>query len=70
MRSLVIAENITVDGAIEMLEDWFDPQGAGEAAIPICWQKRAGRGHQIPDLKLLDAKTFRNGVIYPSYAPV
>ncbi|MBF6453618.1 hypothetical protein [Nocardia cyriacigeorgica] len=46
MRSLVITENITVDGAI------------------------AGRGHQIPDLKLLDAKTFRNEVIYASYAPV
>ncbi|MGH4023723.1 MAG: dihydrofolate reductase family protein [Pseudonocardiaceae bacterium] len=27
MRTLAITQNITVDGAIEMLGDWFDPQG-------------------------------------------
>ena len=26
MRSLVITQNITLDGSIEMLDDWFDPQ--------------------------------------------
>jgi dihydrofolate reductase len=26
MRKLVITENITLDGSIEMLGDWFDPQ--------------------------------------------
>jgi dihydrofolate reductase len=26
MRKLVITENITLDGSIEMLDDWFDPQ--------------------------------------------
>ena len=26
MRRLVITENITVDGSIEMIDDWFDPQ--------------------------------------------
>lgn len=30
MRKLVITENITLDGSIEMLGDWFDPQGQGE----------------------------------------
>ena len=30
MRTLAITENITVDGSIEMLGDWFDPQGQGE----------------------------------------
>jgi len=25
MRSLVITQNVTADGAIEMLDDWFDP---------------------------------------------
>ena len=25
MRPLVITQNITVDGSIEMLDDWFDP---------------------------------------------
>ncbi|MBF6209318.1 dihydrofolate reductase family protein [Streptomyces gardneri] len=31
MRTLAITQNITVDGAIEMLGDWFDPQGQGGA---------------------------------------
>ena len=26
MRTLVITQNITIDGSIEMLSDWFDPQ--------------------------------------------
>ncbi|MEV6767348.1 dihydrofolate reductase family protein [Nocardia sp. NPDC051030] len=26
MRKLVITQNITVDGSIEMLDDWFEPQ--------------------------------------------
>jgi len=25
VRKLVITQNITVDGSIEMLDDWFDP---------------------------------------------
>lgn len=31
MRSLAITENITVDGSIEMLGPWFDPQGQADA---------------------------------------
>ena len=27
VRTLAITQNITVDGSIEMLGDWFDPQG-------------------------------------------
>lgn len=27
MRTLAITQNITLDGSIEMLTDWFDPQG-------------------------------------------
>ena len=27
MRALVVTQNVTVDGSIEMLGDWFDPQG-------------------------------------------
>jgi dihydrofolate reductase len=26
MRKLVVTENMTLDGSIEMLDDWFDPQ--------------------------------------------
>ena len=25
MRPLVVTQNITVDGVVEMLDDWFDP---------------------------------------------
>lgn len=31
MRTLAITQNTTVDGAVEMLGDWFDAQGQGEA---------------------------------------
>ena len=30
MRTLAITQNITVDGSIEMLGDWFDPQGQAD----------------------------------------
>ncbi len=30
MRTLAITQNITVDGSIEMLGNWFDPQGQGD----------------------------------------
>ncbi|MEU5843466.1 dihydrofolate reductase family protein [Rhodococcus sp. NPDC047139] len=30
MRTLAVTQNITVDGSIEMLGDWFDPQGQGD----------------------------------------
>jgi dihydrofolate reductase len=29
LRTLAITQNITLDGSIEMLGDWFDPQGQG-----------------------------------------
>jgi dihydrofolate reductase len=31
LRTLVITQNVTVDGSIEMLGDWFEPQG--QAAV-------------------------------------
>lgn len=30
MRTLAITQNITLDGRIEMLDDWFDAQGQGD----------------------------------------
>lgn len=30
MRTLVITQNMTVDGSIEMLGDWFNPQGQAD----------------------------------------
>jgi dihydrofolate reductase len=31
VRTLAITQNITLDGSIEMLGDWFDPQGQADA---------------------------------------
>lgn len=28
MRTLAVTQQITLDGAVEMLDDWFDPQGS------------------------------------------
>jgi dihydrofolate reductase len=30
VRALVVTQNITVDGSIEMLGNWFDPEGQGD----------------------------------------
>jgi dihydrofolate reductase len=30
MRKLIVIQNMTLDGRIEMLDDWFDPQGSGD----------------------------------------
>jgi dihydrofolate reductase len=30
LRTLAITQNVTLDGSIEMLGDWFDPQGQGD----------------------------------------
>jgi dihydrofolate reductase len=30
MRTLVMTQNMTVDGSIEMLGDWFNPQGQAD----------------------------------------
>lgn len=30
MRKLINTENVTLDGSIEMLGEWFDPQGQGD----------------------------------------
>jgi len=32
MRTLAITQNVTLDGSIEMLGDWFDPQGGGDSS--------------------------------------
>ncbi len=30
MRTLAVTQNITIDGSIEMLGNWFDPQGQAD----------------------------------------
>jgi hypothetical protein len=30
VRTLAVTQNITVDGSVEMLDDWFNPQGQAD----------------------------------------
>src|SRR6478735_5072376 len=55
MRKLVITQNITVDGAIEMLGDWFDPQLADEDLVA-----ESQRQDAEADALLVGRKTFED----------
>ncbi len=35
MRTLVVTQNVTLDGKLEMLTDWFRPQGQGLGEEPV-----------------------------------
>jgi len=43
MRTLAITQNITVDGSIEMLGDWFDPQAQGDADMSDVLERAIAR---------------------------
>ncbi|WP_420123835.1 dihydrofolate reductase family protein [Nakamurella sp.] len=57
MRTLAVTQNVTLDGAVEMLGDWFDPQaGAADAD-----QAAAARGLSAAcDAILLGRRTFED----------
>ena len=55
MRSLVITQNMTVDGSIEMLDDWFDP-----TASPPDQQQLLQRDSAACDALLLGRQTFED----------
>lgn len=55
MRPLVITQNITADGSIEMLEDWFDPTGS-----PPDQQAILQRDSAACDAILLGRQTFED----------
>ena len=55
MRKLVITQNITVDGAIEMLGDWFDPQLADEDLVA-----ESQRQDAAADALLVGRQTFED----------
>jgi dihydrofolate reductase len=57
MRTLAITENITFDGSIEMLKDWFDPQGQGDDGDLLAEEQRQGRQ---ADALLLGRRTFES----------
>jgi dihydrofolate reductase len=61
MRKLVITQNITLDGAIEMLDDWFDPQLADEDLLA-----ESHRQDAQADALLVGRQTFED---FRSYWP-
>ena len=56
MRTLAITQNITVDGSIEMLGDWFDPQDANLQDVNE-FMEREDRDN---DAILLGRRTFED----------
>jgi dihydrofolate reductase len=62
MRKLVITQNITVDGAVEMLGDWFDPQAADEDLVA-----ESHRQDAESDALLVGRRTFED---FRSYWPI
>ncbi|MFF8677072.1 dihydrofolate reductase family protein [Streptomyces sp. NPDC015237] len=59
MRTLAITENITVDGSIEMLTDWFDPQAQGEVDMSDVLEE-SHRQDSRADALLLGRRTFED----------
>jgi dihydrofolate reductase len=60
MRSLVVIENITLDGRIEMLDDWFDPRGPQD---PEAFAEMAEDEREVQeafDAVLLGRRTYQD----------
>jgi len=57
MRRLQLTENITADGRIEMLDDWFDPSPEGEIQD---WLDAMDRLGASSDAVLLGRQTFED----------
>lgn len=57
MRRLLLTENITADGRIEMLDDWFDPSPEGEIQD---WLDAMDRLGASSDAVLLGRQTFED----------
>ncbi|NDZ80069.1 dihydrofolate reductase family protein [Streptomyces sp. SID10853] len=59
MRTLAITENVTVDGAVEMLTDWFDPQAAGAPDMSDVLEE-SHRQDSRSDALLVGRRTFED----------
>jgi dihydrofolate reductase len=55
MRTLAITQNITLDGSIEMLSDWFDPQGQADMSDVL---EESHRQDRDADALVLGRQTF------------
>ena len=52
MRDLIVTENISVDGVIDLSRGWFDPQTQGDSdhsdLMAVLTEQGRGRG-RVPD---------------------
>jgi len=56
MRTLAVTQNVTVDGAVEMLGDWFDPTADVDPAL----REESLRQDDACDTVLLGRRTFED----------
>lgn len=59
MRTLAITQNITIDGSIELLGDWFNPAGQ-DGADTSDLQEETSREGQNSDAFLVGRQTFED----------
>jgi dihydrofolate reductase len=59
MRTLAITQNITLDGRIEMLDDWFDDQAQGEVDNDDMMAENR-RQDEAADALLVGRQTFED----------
>ena len=59
MRTLAITQNITLDGSIEFLDDWFDPQARGLGDMADL-QQEVQRQSAAADALLTGRQTFED----------
>ena len=57
MRTLPITQNVTLDGAVEMLGDWFDDQAQGAAGNDDL-REESSRQDEAADALLVGRRTF------------
>jgi hypothetical protein len=79
MRTLAITENIAVDGSVEMLEEWFDPQRQGDTDTSDLLEEEQRQGTEADALlvgrrtfesfRAYWSKAFRSGITLQRYAP-
>jgi len=66
VRNLIVTENITVDGVIDMAKGWFDPEGDPEGDTTDLQEAMQEQG-QRADILLLGRQTFED---FRSYWPL
>ncbi|WP_240653874.1 hypothetical protein [Streptomyces sp. AcE210] len=59
MRTLAITQNVTVDGCVEMLTDWFEPQAQGTADMADVLEE-GRRQDSESDALLVGRRTFED----------